>query len=302
MSGTVSSMTGFAQIEETAQGYRLSWRVKSVNHRFLDLALRLPDEVGGWEAQVRERVKARLARGRVECQFSLAREGGGGSDLVLDKALLGALLDMERRLRDGANTNWEPRSPLSMDRLMSWPGLIAERRGLEDEPVPLAERLAPMAMEMLQRTLERLVVEREREGAGLARVLLAGLDSLESQAAQVSAQLPLARAEVERRLAERVRELEVEVDPVRMAQEVAFLLNRADVGEELDRLRLHVDEMRQVLLAGGAAGRRLDFLCQELNREANTLCSKSQDRDISRIGVDMKVTIEQLREQVQNLE
>ncbi|MBF0625598.1 MAG: YicC family protein [Magnetococcales bacterium] len=293
-------MTGFARLGTQWRETSIVWTLRSVNHRYFECQMRLPDGMGDLEIQARNLLKKRFERGHVECVLNLTGAEGEGGGLELDSTLLRSLLTMERRLGRAAGRH--PRDRLSLAQLMTWPGLIRARQtgrltSLTDGPLGQAILVA------LDETARSLQSSREREGrelAGVVRELLATLTGLVGQVAQ---RLPQLRQDLERRLRDRLAELAVlVVDESRISQEIAFNINRMDVAEELDRLQVHIREMAGVLDQAGPVGRRLDFLCQELNREANTLCSKSQDVTLSRLGVELKVTVEKLREQVQNLQ
>jgi uncharacterized protein (TIGR00255 family) len=287
----IASMTGFARRESSGSWGTLVCELRSVNHRFLEAGFRLPDELRGAEGELRARLAQQLRRGKVDCTLSYRRPQGAGGALEIDSEALerlrAAVHVLARALPAGASVNL-------LD-VLRWPGVLREDGGS-------GEQLLGAALALFEATLEDLAAARRREGARLRELLEQRCTALDELIADVSARLPEVHARVRARLAERVAELAVQVDPERLEQELALLLQRLDVDEEIERLRSHVIEVRRVIGANEPAGRRLDFLMQELNREANTLSSKSQDIETTRSAVDMKVVIEQMREQVQNAE
>lgn len=288
----VRSMTAYARAQRhTAQG-ELTWELRAVNHRFLEPHLRLPEELRGLEPAVRERLAARLSRGKLDVTLRLAPEPGGDPGaLTLNTRLLEQLLAVAdtvgRRIGEPANPH--------VFELLRWPGLLLE-------PERDLDALGAAALDLLEGAIDELVAGREREGARLRTLMLERCAALEAQVAEVRERMPMVLANIRARLAERLGELRAELDPARLEQEMALLAQRLDVDEEMDRLLSHLTEVRDALDSREPAGRRLDFLMQELNREANTLGSKSADAAVTRAVVAMKVLIEQLREQVQNLE
>jgi uncharacterized protein (TIGR00255 family) len=286
-----NSMTGFASEESVAGSYRLVWEVRSVNHRYLDVSLRLPDELRALEPRCRELVGVALGRGKVDCTLRLTVIDQAGKSAELSVGVLEELKALEHQIHQ----RFSDARQLAVGEILRWPGAL-EERGAE-----LAE-LAEPAGECLSRALKSLGDARQREGDRLLEMLAERCDSIESIIAEIVPRLPEAQKRYRARLLERLERLDVEADPARLEQELALLAQRLDVSEELDRLGSHVSEVRDVLGRNEPIGRRLDFLMQELNREANTLSSKSQDEVLTKAGVELKVLIEQMREQVQNLE
>ncbi len=286
----ITSMTGFSRHAITLDGGVFDWELKSVNHRYLELRIHLPDHLRSLEAEVRKRLKGHLARGKVDVVLrdrGQADNAPEAFDQERAQALIDACAAIERRMRDPA-----PVSPLDV---LSWPGVL---QGASDAGEVLAEPL----LAGFDTALEALVAMRTTEGAALADGMRTRLEALAEHARTVhSRRLPMLDEQRERILA-RIRELDLHLDPKRLEQEVALLAQRMDIAEELDRIDGHVAAVREILDQGGPSGRRLDFLMQEFNREANTISSKSHDLEITRATVEMKVLIEQLREQVQNLE
>jgi uncharacterized protein (TIGR00255 family) len=288
----IRSMTGFARRERQGTWGTLTCELRTVNHRYLEVSLRLPEDLRGLDGEVRQRLGAQLRRGKVEAGVYLRPAANTAPGLELDRALLERLLE---RLREvGGLVGGAPAAPGALD-LLRWPGVIRET---ERDLTPLtAEALA-----LVDETVAELNASRAREGARIHELLRQRCDGLTERVAYVRARLPEIATRIRSKVAERVAQLGAPVDEQRLEQELVLLAYKMDVAEELDRLGSHVTETLRVLDADEPAGRRLDFLMQELNREANTLSSKSQDVDTTRAAVDMKVLIEQMREQVQNVE
>jgi uncharacterized protein (TIGR00255 family) len=288
-------MTGFARQESTSPAGSLVCELRSVNHRFLEAGLRLSDELRGLEGELRAAMARELRRGKVDCTLQYRPLAGADRNAEIDQAVLQQLLT---RLRDVAAAlpdlgGVDPR--LDLIDVLRWPGVVRET-ALDPEPLQAAAR------KLFAAALRDMSEARAREGARLAELIEQRCAALATLVVQVKARLPEVQANIRARIVERITELQLEVDRERLEQEIALILQRMDVAEELDRLTGHIEEIRRVLAAKEPAGRRLDFLMQELNREANTLSSKSQDLETTRAAVDMKVTIEQMREQVQNIE
>jgi len=284
-------MTGFARRETTGSWGTLVCELRSVNHRFLEAGFRLPDELRSAESELRTRLAQQLRRGKVDCTLSYRRPQGAGGALEVDgvalERLLAAVSVVMRSQREAFTVN-------ALD-VLRWPGVLRE-------DTASGEQLLAVAYAVFGATLEELVAARAREGARLRELLEQRCAALEALVAGVRARRPEVQARVRVRLDERVAELRAAVERERLEQELALLLQRLDIDEELERLDGHISEVRRVIGGSEPAGRRLDFLMQELNREANTLSSKSQDLETTRSAVDMKVLIEQMREQVQNAE
>jgi uncharacterized protein (TIGR00255 family) len=287
----ISSMTGFARREASGEFGTLSCELRSVNHRYLEAALRLPEELRGLEPDLRSQLGQQLKRGKVDCSVQWRASQGTALALNIDAVALQRVIAQARNvaaaLPEGANID-------AME-ILRWPGVVKE-----DQTDP--EGLRAALRELFTATLGELCGMRAREGVRLRDMILQRCAAMEQLVAQVRARLPEVHSRTRARLHERVAELAAAVDASRLEQELALLLQRLDVAEELDRLGGHLEEIRRVVDADEGAGRRLDFLMQELNREANTLSSKSQDLETTRAAVEMKVCIEQMREQVQNIE
>jgi uncharacterized protein (TIGR00255 family) len=289
---SVASMTGFARQETSGVHGTLVCEIRSVNHRFLDLSIRLPESCRAVEAELRQSLSSQLRRGKVDCTIQ-HRPGTGAAvaELQTDEAALNQVLTAARRLVASLPDN----AQLNVLDLLRWPGVLRE-------DTTLAEKLPEEVRALFAATLAELSGSRRREGDHLAELITQRCSALEGMVAAVKARLPEVEVRVRRRLEERLQELNGELNRDRVEQEIVLLLQRLDVAEELDRLTGHIAETRRTLVAPEPAGRRLDFLLQEFNREANTLSSKSQDLDTTRVAVEMKVLIEQMREQVQNIE
>ncbi|NMG15859.1 YicC/YloC family endoribonuclease [Aromatoleum bremense] len=287
----IHSMTGFAAQTRDLGPVSLHIELRSVNSRYLDLFFRIGDELRQAEPALRERITAKLTRGKVECRLNLQTNGAAPRKLALNTALLDQLRDAEQLVRE----RLPQAGCLSVNEVLRWPGMLA------DDGVSF-EQLQPALMELAQAALDELAATRRREGDKLAAMIRERLARLRELVAQAEPRVPVIVAEYQERLATRLRDAVAALDEDRIRQEVALFAQRIDVAEELSRLSTHLDEVERILAAGGAAGKRLDFLMQELNREANTLASKSAATDVTGIAMEMKVLIEQMREQVQNIE
>ena len=287
----IVSMTGFARREANGPFGTLVCELRSVNHRFLECGFRLPDELRAGESELRQIATRELKRGKVDCTLTFRPTQGAEQALDIDPQALNRVLTQLRHMA----TSLPDRATVNLVDVLRWPGVVREESVAGDELVTAAKALFADAV-------SELVAARTREGVRLRELIEQRCAILEALVAQVRARLPEVQARVRERLNDRLAELKAQVDQERLEQELALLLQRLDVDEELDRLTGHVEEIRRVTGAGEPAGRRLDFLMQELNREANTLSSKSQDLETTRAAVEMKVTIEQMREQVQNIE
>ncbi|KON81718.1 YicC family protein [Azoarcus sp. PA01] len=287
----IHSMTGFAAQTRDLGAVSLHIELRSVNSRYLDLFFRIGDELRQAEPALRERITAKLTRGKVECRLNLQTNGAAPRSLALNTALLDQLRDAEQLVR----ARLPQAGCLSVNEVLRWPGMLA------DDGVSF-EQLQPALLELAQAALDELAATRRREGDKLAAMIRERLVRLRELVAQAEPRVPVIVSEYQERLATRLRDAVASLDEDRIRQEVALFAHRIDVAEELSRLSTHLDEVERILAAGGAAGKRLDFLMQELNREANTLASKSAATDVTGIAMEMKVLIEQMREQVQNIE
>ncbi|MFJ4114447.1 MULTISPECIES: YicC/YloC family endoribonuclease [Pseudomonas] len=286
----VHSMTAFARVERAGSQGTLVWELRSVNHRYLEPHLRLPDALRDLEGAVREGLRQGLSRGKVECTLRL-HEDSNGKPLKVDHERAAQLVAAAEEV---AGLIKQP-APLNPLEVLSWPGVL-----VADASDPQA--LNAEAVALFDEALAELKAGRLREGQELARLINERLDSMASEVTTLRALVPQMLAAQRQKIIDRFGDLKAELDPQRLEQEMVLLAQKSDVAEELDRLSTHVNEVRRVLKSGGAAGRRLDFLMQELNREANTLGSKAFDPRSTQAAVNLKVLIEQMREQVQNIE
>ena len=286
----IRSMTGFARRERQFPWGQLAWELKTVNHRFLELGCRLPEEFRSAEADFRATLSAALRRGKVECSLHYRPTVPTGS-LEVDAELLNSVTIRAQQIAAQAGMA----ARIDVLDLLRWPGVIRDATRDTAPMIAAAHILLTEALAELTRT-------RDSEGARLRDALEQRCAGLLEFSARVTERLPEIRTRMRTKLLDRIASLVKDVDQDRIEQEIAILAQRLDVDEEIDRLRGHVDEVRKTFDGQEPAGRRLDFLMQELNREANTLSSKSQDIETTRAGVDMKVLIEQMREQVQNIE
>jgi uncharacterized protein (TIGR00255 family) len=293
----VASMTGFARLDGEAEGLAFAWELRSVNNRGLDLRLRLPPGFEGLEPRLRKEIGARLSRGSVTAALTVTRTAGQSRFRINTEALQ-QILQLVRELDAQIEAD-----PPRMDGLLGLRGVLETVEEIEDPSRREAQESAVWAG--FSNALKAMLAMRRSEGLVLAAFVQERLDEIASRTAEARQVAALQPEALRGRLREMVAEL-LEASPAlpeeRLAQEAALLVHRADATEELDRLQAHTQAARGLLAEGGPVGRRLDFLCQELNREANTLCSKSSDLELTRIGLAIKAAIEQLREQVQNLE
>ncbi len=285
----IRSMTAFAGAERITPWGTLGCELRSVNHRFLEMGVRLPEELRALEPQLRERLAARVSRGKLDLMLRL-RAPDAAQMLAVNEPLVEQLAVLAQRL--GARF---PQLQVQFADLLQLPGVL---QGQAVDPAALQAQ----ALELLDEALAEFVAAREREGGKLAAAIVERVDAVERIAAEVKQLIPAIRDGQRAKLAARLADLPHPVDPGRAEQELVLWLQKLDVDEELDRLDSHIKEIRRVLRQPEPAGRRLDFLLQEFNREANTLGSKSVDSRTSNAAVELKVLIDQIREQVQNLE
>jgi uncharacterized protein (TIGR00255 family) len=284
-------MTGFSTAEARAGAFRLVWEIRSVNHRFLELGFRLPDDLRAVEPDCRELVGAALKRGKVDCTLKIgtAEQAAGAGTIVA------GALERLRALEERVRGVFPLAAPLSAQEVLRWPGVL-------EEPTQNLEELGVAVKSCLGAALRGLSDARGREGARIAEMLTKRNAAITALIAGVAPQLDGVQVRYRERLRDRLQRLDVQADPERLEQEIALIAQRSDVAEEVDRIGSHVAEMQATLQRDEPVGRRLDFLIQELNREANTFGSKVQEEALTRVAVELKVLIEQMREQVQNLE
>ncbi len=288
----IFSMTAFAAASKNTPWGILSLEVRSVNHRFLEMSLKLPDELRQLDPAIRQAVKAELARGKLDISLKFSRLAAEeNQNLSLNKSLAASLNALAENARELFPDSRTP----SLTDWLQWPGLV-------EEPTIDMEQLGDAVLETVGKAIGDLKAMRQREGGQLESMIAERLDEVATLADEVTGLLPELRQLQKARLDDKVSTLASRVDPDRLEQELAIVLQKLDIDEEIDRLRAHLVEIRRTLELDKPVGRRLDFLMQELHREANTLGSKSVDARTTRISVDLKVLIEQMREQVQNIE
>lgn len=296
----ILSMTGYATASAELDSGSLTLELRAVNHRYLDIQMRMPDELRSLENALRETISAQLQRGKVECRINFAlRSAQSGS--ALNRALLQQLAAWSKEVQD---TLPDARS-LSVADVLRWNGVL-------EAPGASTDELRSALLDLMQTALQEFSAARAREGEKLKDFLLQRVEKIEALRSGVMPHVPAAIAAYEQKLTARLREAMLNapaqdagtsgIGDERIRQEITLFASKIDVDEELSRLASHLTEMRRILAQGGAVGKRLDFLMQELNREANTLGSKSVDAEVSRTAMEMKILIEQMREQIQNLE
>ncbi len=288
----IHSMTGFASAEHQYDFGRLSWEVRSVNHRYFEFGFRVPDEFRVLEPEIRRILGEHLSRGKVDATLRyIPAADTSSSNLNLNQELAGKLLSLHKELQGMSGVEQEP----GLQSLLRWPGLV-------EEQAPDSQPLHEAALELLLKAAKDLQAARGREGEQMSAAIHERLVGIEKWVAQIRKWLPEIRETLRQKLLGRIEDLQQPLEPGRLEQEVAFLAQKMDVDEELDRLAAHVRETLLVLEREDPVGRRLDFLMQEFNRESNTLSSKSVDKRTTQAAVELKVLIEQMREQVQNIE
>ena len=282
-------MTGYAAAAAGSPRGTLSLELRSVNSRFLDLQFRIAEALRAHEPLLRERISARVARGKIDCRLSLTEEPTQGA-----AQLNGEMISRLKALADAARKSFPDAAPLSMADILRWPGMVAE---------PTDDEGLRSAVDTLcSQALDDFAAARSREGAKLAAGIVERVRAMLARVDEVTPLVPQALAAYQEKISQRLREAIGSADDERIRVEVALFAARADIAEEIDRLRAHLGETERVLAAGGLVGKRLDFLAQELNREANTLASKAASPAIADCALELKVLVEQIREQVQNIE
>ncbi|MBR0567272.1 YicC family protein [Azoarcus sp. L1K30] len=287
----IHSMTGFAVQTRDLGTVSLHLELRSVNSRYLDLNFRIVEDLRQAEPAIREQITSRLTRGKVECRLNLQTNTAAPRSFALNNGLLAQLADAQAKVQ----TQFPQAKPMSVGELLRWPGMLA------DDGVSF-EQMQPAIAELARAAIDELIATRAREGEKLADMIRERIVRMRELVAEATPRMPAIVIEYREKLTNRLREAVATLDEDRIRQEVALYAQRIDVAEELTRLSTHLDELERILKVGGSAGKRLDFLMQELNREANTLASKSPATDVTAVAMEMKVLIEQIREQVQNLE
>ena len=287
----IYSMTGYAVAAAELPSGALNLELRSVNHRYLDVQFRIPDDLRALEAGLREKTSGRITRGKVEVRITVNKTPASQSGLQIDAKLLAQL----KHLNDEVRSSIPGSAPLSANDVLRWPGVLGnDSLQLED--------LQEACGRLLERVLDDLTATRGREGEKLKNVLLERIGAMEMLVRNIAPRMPQLIAGYKDKLTARLREAMVNIDDDRLKQELVLFASKIDVDEELSRLSTHFAEIRRILDKGGAVGKRLDFLMQELNREANTLGSKSVDLEVTQTSMELKVLIEQMREQIQNIE
>jgi uncharacterized protein (TIGR00255 family) len=287
----IYSMTGYATVARELPQGALNLELRAVNHRFLDIQVRMPEELRIVEPALRELLAGKLSRGKVECRIAYAQAVAGSAHMELNEPLVRQLGTLNRRVQSLLPDS----EPLRTIDVLRWPGVLASNA------LPV-DQMREVCTALGQAALEEFNGFRGREGERLKAFTLERVTRIEALIATVAPRMPQVLAAYQEKLATRLREAVGSVDDDRIRQELALFMTRSDVDEEISRLGTHLTEVRRVLERGGTVGKRLDFLMQELNREANTLGSKASDNEVSQTAVELKVLIEQMREQVQNIE
>ncbi len=286
----ISSMTAFSRKERHEDWGSLTWELRSVNHRYLEPSYKLPEPLRHIETRLREQLKQYAKRGKFDCALKFEPRSQRNAGLSINQGVLGDLL----RAVSVLASEYKIAKPNPLE-ILQWPGLL-------QEPAQDHDCVAKVASDLFEAALVELSNTRLREGAELTTFIVQRLDAIDTQVAEMRRRLPEILGKQRQRLLKKLEEIAAAPDVDRLEQELVYAAQKADVDEELDRLDTHINEVRRILNKGGSCGRRLDFLMQELNREANTLSSKSLTADTTLAAVELKVLIEQMREQVQNIE
>ena len=289
MSTSTRSMTAYAQASTETEYGELSCELRSVNHRYLEIAPRMPEELRQYEGELRETISSELARGRVDCFIRLKED-----EISALEPNIEAVTNLQTLIKQMQAQVPDMQPARTVD-ILRWPGVLQAKKA---DPAVMKANL----LKVVSQAAKNLVVSRQQEGAKMAELIEQRLQSISIVIKEVESFLPDIVAGYRTRLEEKLEEIKDQLDPSRLEQEMVIFLQKTDVAEELDRLNVHIEEVSAVLKKQEPAGRRLDFLMQELNREANTLGSKAHDPRLTKASVDLKVFIEQMREQVQNIE
>lgn len=287
----VYSMTAFSRQQLEHEWGSLTWEIRSVNHRYLEPSIRLPENFRSLENPIRKQLRDKLYRGKIECLLRFRTVEANQIDWHLNLDLISQLTKANLEINSNIGGDYK----LSSLDILKWPGVIS------DQPID-EEIFNKEAMGLFEKALDDLMVVREREGASLRDAILKRIASIQRIIDSIQAKMPSIILKQKENLLNKLEDIKAEFEPTRLEQEITLLAQKADVDEELDRLNSHLQEAKRVLDSGGQIGRRLDFLMQELNREANTLSSKSIVVETTQSAVELKVLIEQMREQIQNIE
>ncbi|MFQ5661215.1 MAG: YicC/YloC family endoribonuclease [Gammaproteobacteria bacterium] len=285
----IVSMTAFGRLEGAGDWGQASWEMKTVNHRYLEISIRLPDELRVLENRIREQISAKLKRGKIDCLLRYEADASSAGEITIDTELVNKLIDAADTL---PASRYTPINPMD---ILRWPGVI-----IREAPDP--DAIAGPLLTLLDETIDVLFETRRREGEKIHAMILERCETAANQVTHIRAQLPMLLDLIRDRIMTRAQELSVGLDRERLEQEMVLLTQKMDVAEELDRLEVHIEEVRHVMEDSPPVGRRLDFLMQEMNREANTLGSKAANIEVTNASVELKVLIEQMREQIQNIE
>jgi len=285
----IVSMTAFGRLEEIADWGRATWEIRTVNHRYLDLNVRLPEDLRMLENKVREQISARLRRGKVDCSLRYSADESASNRISVNTDLAQKITAAALELQIPGTHQLNP-----MD-ILQWPGVI-------ETETPDPESIGGPLLTLLDATLDTVVETRRREGEKIHRMITERCEAIKQQVALARAEFPGALDTIREKILARARELVTDINNERLEQELVFLAQKMDVAEELDRLDAHIAEVEHVLGQSEPAGRRLDFLMQEMNREANTLGSKAASLALTNTAMELKVLIDQMREQIQNIE
>jgi len=287
----IFSMTGYAAVTDELPFGGLSLDLRSVNHRYLDIQFRLPDELRSLESALRERIAARITRGKVECRVGFTKRPDLSAPMQLDERLLSQLIKLDEKVQSVL-----PKAEsLRVNDILRWPGML----GGDTLPIDV---LTEKCLQLVGQAIDELSAARAREGEKLKAVLIERATSVDAIVEEVAPRIPLLVTAYQEKLAGKLRDAMLDPENDRLKQEIVMFASKIDVDEELQRLTTHISELRRILKKGGTVGKRLDFLMQELNREANTLGSKSADVEVTQSAMSLKVLIEQMREQIQNIE
>lgn len=287
----VQSMTGFTRQEWHHETGSYCWEIRAVNHRFLELSFRMPEPLRELEAELRDMARQFLVRGKIDCILHFHPSEAAYPPMKLHHGLLKQLIDAQAEIASLASVT----TPIDTLQLMRWPGvLVTGDMNLQ--------QIKPFLLQAFEQAVQGLLRDRMREGAALRDTILARLVNMKVFTQRLQALIPQLMAQQRQKLMNKIQQLSQEVDATRLAQEVALLAQRADIAEEVERLVTHMQEMQNIITGEGSVGRRLDFLLQEMHREVNTLGAKATDLELTQLSVELKVLIEQMREQVQNIE
>ena len=285
----IQSMTAFARCSDQDDLGSATWEIRVVNHRYFDCSVKSPEAFRQLDSSIRLKLQKKLSRGRIDCSLKFSVEEQSGADLEINAPLMEKIIDFAKEVK-----NHEPMSDIDPMRILSWPKVL-------QTPEKDATVSQDMVLNLFTKTLEELVAAREREGKELSGLIKKRLQEVLVIVDKVKSKIPLVLEGQKQKIIKRLEEVVDRLDQSRLEQEMVYFAQKTDVTEEIDRLGAHVKEVLRILDEGGVVGKRLDFLMQELNREANTLASKSVDVEVTQFDLELKVLIEQMREQVQNI-